>query len=114
VPITRGVSSPTAERALDFTRYELQHAGNPAYTAVAVNPDGSCEMGAMIVTNPVAAAHGARALATENPDATVHIVGCNQGGLHLRYVVLDASGSERHLVREEVRDEPLGGRSEML
>jgi hypothetical protein len=103
------VSTPTAERALDVTRYELQHAGNPAYTAVAVLPDGSFELGAMIVTSAQAAARTAEQLGRVHRDAAVHVVGCHQGGGHLRYVVLDAQGAERQLVREEVREQALGG-----
>jgi hypothetical protein len=103
------VPVPTAERALDVARYELQHAGNPAYTAVAVLPGGAFELGAMIVTSAQAAARGAELLGREHPAAAIHVVGCHQGGGRLRYVVLDATGAERQLVREEVREAAVGG-----
>lgn len=100
--------TPTAERALDYARHELMDAGNPAWTAVAVLPDRSCDMGVLIVAAPHAANAAAGALASAHPEAEVLLVGCESEGKRLRFTVMHAGTGRRVLRRDEVREEALG------
>lgn len=100
--------SQAAERALDFARHELMDAGNPAWTAVAVLPDNSCDMAALIVAAPRAASTAASALAAAHPTAEVLLVGCESEGQRLRFTVTSLATGRRLLRRDEVREETIG------
>lgn len=103
----------TAERALEFARYDLLSSGNPAWAALAIRASGSFHLGPLIVANREAARAQRTALEAAVPDATILLVGYEQVGQHLRFTVLDEDGG-RLVVRDQTHDEPIGDRNEKI
>lgn len=103
----------TAERALEFARYDLLSSGNPAWAALAVLDNGSFHLGPLIVANRDAAQAQRTALQAAVPGATILLVGYEQAGQHLRFTVLDEDGA-RLVVRDQTHDEPIGDRNEKI
>jgi hypothetical protein len=103
----------TAERALEFARFDLMSAGNPAWAAVAVLESGSFHIGPLIVANRDAALGQSTALRAAAPVATILLVGSEQAGKHLRFTVIGEDGAKL-VVRDQTRDEPIGSRNDKI
>jgi hypothetical protein len=94
-------------------RAELNECGTPAYTAVALLPDGRSDSGAFTFARRDSAIRLAAGLRAEYPSASVYVVGRHAAGPHVRYTVRDATASTLlHRQDEIVEDEPtaIGGR----